>query len=209
MALVGLGASHIERLVSRIHGDGISATGFARRRDLDIRRATNKIGERRRSHVIGRTIVFGRRLNLTHVGDASAGIGIVTVLDEVRDGDGGEDADDRDHDHDFDERKALSLFHFVCSLLGVNVNCCDFRFFRTVPPMAAPLAKYLALPVPTRQQIFKKFLKILAEEFSSFHSFRCNTTCYFFTGKITAKKHYQKVIFRKRTEPPLSKLSQN
>lgn len=75
--------------------------------------------------------------------------------------------------------------------------------------MAAPLAKYLALPVPTRQQIFKKFSKILTEKFSVSHTFRCNTACYCIFEKITAKKHCQKVIFRKRTEPPLSKLSQN
>lgn len=38
--------------------------------------------------------------------------------------------------------------------------------------MAAPLAKYLALPVPTRQQIFKNLSKILAGKFSVSHIFR-------------------------------------
>lgn len=195
MALVGLGASHIERLVSRIHGDGISATGFARRRDLDIRRATNKSGERRRSHVIGRTIVFGRRLNLTHVGDASAGIGIVTVLDEVRDGDGGEDADDRDHDHDFDERKALGLFHFVVPCLGVNVDCCNFRFFRTVPPRAAPLPKDIALPVPTGQRISSKIFKKSVHGPWIIIATYCTSMKSIDFIPILTPKHYQKVIF--------------
>lgn len=115
----------------RIAGSGnrVSTLGRALRLNRDV--LVGAIDEVRRPSGAGIEVglpVLNGSLDLTHVGDAGTTLRVVAVLDEVRDGDGGEDADDRDHDHDFDERKALGLFHFVCSLLGVNVNFAIFGF---------------------------------------------------------------------------------
>ena len=61
--------------------------------------------------------LFDRALDLFQVRDAGVGLRRGAGLDEVRDGDGGEEADDRDDDHDFYEGKAgfavLDGLHFM------------------------------------------------------------------------------------------------
>jgi hypothetical protein len=67
-------------------------------------------------------ILFHRAVDLLQIGDAGVGLGRGAGLDEVRNGDGGEEADDRHDDHDFYECEALAIvelsFH-VASLFLV------------------------------------------------------------------------------------------
>lgn len=131
-------------------GDGVGAAGRTLRGNLDVlvRTAENGLGSvpaghgggRGGGHILLREIVLGRRSNLAHVGDASLGLGLIAVLDEVRDRDGGEDADDGDHDHDFNQGEALlELFHgvFPCVLGLVSVSGFGSCLFKTTAEPSA------------------------------------------------------------------------
>ena len=71
-------------------------------------------------------------LELLHVADARSALGLVAILNEVRDRNSGQNGDDGDHDHDFNEGKTLQEVFHGCVPFFVFVYLCrhhaDTRF---------------------------------------------------------------------------------
>ena len=92
----------------------------AHRRSLEVQSRTAKIGQLGRSRrTVDDAPLLASGLELLHVRNAGALLRFITILDEVRDRDSGQNGNDCDHDHDFDEGKTLQHFFHGCVFLGL------------------------------------------------------------------------------------------
>ena len=119
-------ASNLDSIVCRIQGNAVRRLVIgAERRLLNVAILSDQVGNLR--HVGGTLdhyVLFASSLELLHVADARSALGLVAVLDEVRDRNSGQNGDDGDHDHDFNEGKTLQEVFHGCVPFFVFVYLC-------------------------------------------------------------------------------------
>ena len=105
-------ASHTNCIIIERNGVCVSRLR-TNRRLLDVQRRATQIRRCRScSARMTHQPLFTSGLELLHVADARSALGLVAVLDEVRDRNSSQNGDDGDHDHDFNEGKTLQyVFH--------------------------------------------------------------------------------------------------
>ena len=118
-----LGACNLNRVII-IQRDSVRTSRRTSRRLLDVQSRATKLRHCRCLVSMRHRPLFASRLNLLHVADASSLLGLVAVLDEVRDRNSGQNGDDGDHDHDFNEGKTLQEVFHGCVPFFVFVYLC-------------------------------------------------------------------------------------
>ena len=107
-------ASNYDSIISVIQANAVIRVVIrAMRRLLNVAILSDQVGNFRHiSRTLDHYVLFAGGLKLLHVADARSALGLIAVLDEVRDRNSGQNGDDGDHDHDFNEGKTLQeVFH--------------------------------------------------------------------------------------------------